>query len=98
MVQKQQYYGTGRRKSSSARVFLRAGKFYRIHQAASKTVRRFDRRDRFGQGSGADAGADQQAQREDTKYAAVLFARYVGEFQSELAYRGSQQAAAVSQG
>ena len=26
MAQKQQYYGTGRRKSSSARVFLRAGK------------------------------------------------------------------------
>ena len=26
MAQKQQYYGTGRRKSSSARVFLRPGK------------------------------------------------------------------------
>lgn len=26
MAQKQQYYGTGRRKSSSARVFLRSGK------------------------------------------------------------------------
>ena len=26
MTQKKQYYGTGRRKSSSARVFLRPGK------------------------------------------------------------------------